>query len=102
MSAYLKIEFRSDLYCGCIQMLPIKTEDAMADENTDSVGVMRNSPVDSDIGEDMGGTDVQKEDEEEVDRDPNYMEDRFRVDRRKLEQMIQGTSSTFQFSHTLS
>ena len=28
--------------------------------------------------------------EDQVERDPNYVEDRFRVDRRKLEQMLQG------------
>lgn len=32
----------------------------------------------------------QEENEEEKERDPNYYEERFRVDRRKLEQMIQG------------
>ena len=32
----------------------------------------------------------QDDNEEEKERDPNYHEERFRVDRRKLEQMIQG------------
>ena len=32
----------------------------------------------------------QEDNEEEKERDPNYYEERFRVDRRKLEQMIQG------------
>lgn len=38
-----------------------------------------------------------EENEEEEEKEPGYTEERFRVDRRKLEQMIQGefTRSTF-------
>ena len=39
---------------------------------------------------DLDDQSIQGDCEDQVERDPNYVEDRFRVDRRKLEQMLQG------------
>lgn len=39
---------------------------------------------------DLDDQSIQGDYEDQVERDPNYVEDRFRVDRRKLEQMLQG------------
>ena len=39
---------------------------------------------------DLDDQSIQGDFEDQVERDPNYVEDRFRVDRRKLEQMLQG------------
>ena len=39
---------------------------------------------------DLDDQPIQGDFEDQVERDPNYVEDRFRVDRRKLEQMLQG------------
>ena len=39
---------------------------------------------------DLDDQSIQGDCEDQVERNPNYVEDRFRVDRRKLEQMLQG------------
>ena len=51
---------------------------------------MRQLPNCTDLLGDLDDQSNQGDCEDQVERDPNYVEDRFRVDRRKLEQMLQG------------
>ena len=67
----------------------------MADENIVTDQNMTKSPANSDIGEDIYEKDNPDENEDEGEIDPNFVEERFRVDRRKLEQMIQGQVQMF-------
>ena len=55
---------------------------------------MRQLSSSTDIHGDLDDQSIQGDCEDQVERDPNYVEDRFRVDRRKLEQMLQGKITT--------
>ncbi len=52
---------------------------------------MRQNTISSDTQGDISDQDTQDINEDETILDPNHTEERFRVDRRKLEQLIQGT-----------
>ncbi len=65
-------------------------KNAMADTTPSSPEKMRQLPSNTDNLGDLDEQSNQGDCEEQEERDPNYVEDRFRVDRRKLEQMLQG------------
>jgi len=81
----------SDTLCPPIMTSPTPKENngLSASPNsdfTDETGLQQD-----DAGSVHGGSDgVGHTTESIVERDPDYLEDRFRVDRRKLEQLIQG------------
>ena len=65
-------------------------KNAMADTIPSSPEKMKQLPSNTDNLGDLDEQSNQGDCEEQEERDPNYVEDRFRVDRRKLEQMLQG------------
>ena len=63
----------------------------MAELNEVLVGKMKEfSPIPGDPASDDADSISQETSEPQVELDPDHVEERFRVDRRKLEQMLQG------------
>ena len=62
----------------------------MAESLFEGPGIMRDSPYVHDSNLDFCDTSSVGSRDEHVDRDPAFVEDRFRIDRKKLEQMLQG------------
>ena len=73
-------------------------KNAMAESVQSYVGRMRDYPESSDFIADNDNQSNHGDPEDIQDRDPDYMEERFRVDRRKLEQMLQGMFSHLSLS----
>ena len=62
----------------------------MADGPSTRRGDMKDSASFSETGSDIGDNVAQDKKEDDCENDNGFVEDRFRVDRKKLEQMLQG------------
>ena len=62
----------------------------MADGPSTRRGEMKDSASFSETGSDIGDNVPQDKKEDDCENDNGFVEDRFRVDRKKLEQMLQG------------
>ena len=70
--------------------LILTTENAMADGPSTRRGEMKDSASFSETGSDIGDNIPQGKKDDDCEIDNGFVEDRFRVDRKKLEQMLQG------------
>ena len=62
----------------------------MAEAPQSAPQMMKETQEKLDTSVENGDETLVENEEEETEREPGYLEERFRVDRRKLEQMIQG------------
>lgn len=67
----------------------------MADSPSTRRADMKDSASFSETGSDFGDNIPQGKKDDVFDNDSGFVEDRFRVDRKKLEQMLQGKFSNF-------